>query len=141
MKNIILPAIEGLVVVLTLIGLGIGVLIWAFFGYVDITNSSSIGWEANHILVGTLGLLLCISNGFGIYAIRKESLSLPLATAIAIIFLSLAFAHYSPLRLGAIFGHGDPARYAVVWSIVTGILLILGTLLGMARNRFKQSPR
>jgi len=134
MKNI-LAAIDGLVAAVAFIGLGLGVLIWLLFGLIDITNTSMIGMGANHVLVGTLGLSLCISNGFGIYAMSKNTLVLPLATAIAVIVLSLAFSHYSPMRLGAFLGRGDPAQYAVAWSVVTGVLMISRTLLGKARSR------
>jgi len=56
-------------------------------------------------------------------------------TAVVLIVLSFAFAHYSPMRLGAILGHGDPVQYAAGWSIATGVLLMLRAIMQRVTTR------
>ena len=134
MKNL-LSSTEDLMTVIIHLLLGLWIFVWLFFGIMYISNSSMISVEANHVLVGTTGLLLCFSSIGGLYAVQLESLGMPVLVGFALVALSITFAYLSPIRLGALLGQGDPSQYAPALSGFTGILMMLRAVLGEISRR------
>jgi hypothetical protein len=121
----LLKVAESLLGLLVALGLIIGAILFVFFGLMDITDSSRISLEANHLLVGSVGLLLVAAHIYGYIGVRKRNAAKELTAAASILILSATFAYISPARLGILFGAGDPAQWAAFWSGSTGILLLL----------------
>lgn len=103
------------------IGLAIGILGFLLLGLVDITGLTMGGSIAT--TTGIIALMLCGSNAFGFQAITKGPQSLQIAASAALIVLSLALIHFSPVRLGSFFGYGDPVKILAFISIATGVAI------------------
>ena len=114
------------------------IFVYPFNSLAEILRLSSVAaplaWPSN-VLVSALGLFLLFINGFGLSVINKAKFGFLMVTAVILIILSFAFAHYSPMRLGAILGHVDPVQYAAGWSIATGVLLMLRAIMQRVTTR------
>ena len=126
---------DSLMTTIIIILLALGIYTWLIFGVMDLTNSSMIGAEANYSLLGSIGLLLGVSSIVGLYAVQQESLVTPLLVGIVLVVLSVAFAHFSPTRLGTFLHHGDPAHYSPALSGSTGMLMMLKAGFSEIRRR------
>ena len=131
-KNLLI-LVESLLWLLVYIALIFGTLLFLFFGLMDITGTTNIG--SLQVIVGILGVALCAANALGFFALHKKKVLLQLLTASVIVVLSIAFSHYTPIRLGAFFLKGDPGQFAATWSGVTGGVLALLALAQKVTGR------
>jgi hypothetical protein len=122
----LLKVAESLLGLLVALGLIIGAILFVFLGLMDITDSSGISWEANHLVVGSVGLLLAAAHIYGYIGFRKRNTTKELTAAASILILSATFAYISPMRLG---------QWAAFWSGSTGILLLLFVAAEKATGR------
>ena len=115
---------ESLLAIVAAFFLIIGTLVFAFFGIMDITGSSNIGLEANHVMVGAFGLLVTAVYVYGYLILKKKEATKQIVVAAGILILGVMFMYISPTRIGALGGF-DTVKFASYWSVAASISLLL----------------